>query len=177
MSTVPTSDWVALLATELPVHEVHDWLVRDDCGVVVQFSGTTRDHSGERSGVVALTYEAYEAEALARMRAVVGEMRRRWPDAVAVALLHRTGEVPLGGAAVHVGVSAAHRDTAFEAARFGIDALKASVPLWKRETHRGGNDWGLDGTSLTDPAEVRSTWAVPDPSGGTRQLRPTGDAS
>ena len=30
-------------------------------------------------------------------------------------------------------VSAPHRAEAFEAARYAIDALKASVPIWKHE--------------------------------------------
>ena len=43
-----------------------------------------------------------------------------------------------------VAVSAPHRAEAFEAARFGIDALKATVPIWKRERWAGGDEWGLE---------------------------------
>ena len=151
--------WTGTCAAELQTEEVSRWLVRDDCGACVVFTGTTRDHAGGRSGVTGLTYEAWEAQATPRLNAVALEIRNRWPEAAKIALLHRTGEVPLGGAAVVVGVSAPHRDVAFEAARFGIDAVKASVPVWKREHHEGGSDWGLDGAELTDPAQVPNSWA------------------
>jgi molybdopterin synthase catalytic subunit len=42
---------------------------------------------------------------------------------------------------VVVAVSSAHRGEAFAAARFCIDTLKATVPIWKRETWAGGEDW------------------------------------
>ena len=45
---------------------------------------------------------------------------------------------------VIVAVSAPHRDEAFEAARFGIDSLKATVPIWKQE-HWDGRDRLGDG--------------------------------
>ena len=37
--------------------------------------------------------------------------------------------------------SAPHRAEAFDAARFCIDTLKATAPIWKRETWDGGEDW------------------------------------
>jgi molybdopterin synthase catalytic subunit len=40
-------------------------------------------------------------------------------------------------------VSAPHRGEAFDAARFCIDTLKETVPIWKRETWEGGSDWAL----------------------------------
>ena len=41
-----------------------------------------------------------------------------------------------------VAVSAPHRGEAFEAARYGIDTLKATVPIWKQETWAGGAGLG-----------------------------------
>ena len=43
---------------------------------------------------------------------------------------------------------------AFEAARFAIDALKASAPIWKREEWRDGSDWGTGASAPVDPREV-----------------------
>ena len=45
---------------------------------------------------------------------------------------------------------------AFEAARFGIDALKASAPIWKHEVWSDGADWGTGATPPQDVASVRS---------------------
>ena len=44
-------------------------------------------------------------------------------------------------------VSAPHRAEAFEAGRYAIDALKASVPIWKHETWRDGSATGAPGAT------------------------------
>ena len=88
------------------------------------------------------------------MEALLAEARRRWPTVGRVALLHRTGVVELADAAVVVAVSSPHRAEAFEAARFAIDELKRTVPIWKREAWDGGESWGLEAQHI---AEVSGT--------------------
>ena len=143
-------DWVGLSGEPLPFGAAADWAVLPRCGAVVVFSGTARDHSEGRVDVSTLTYEAYEDEALPRMRAIATEARVRWPEIGRVALLHRVGPVALGQSAVVVVVSAPHRGEAFDAARFAIDALKATVPIWKRETWSDGESWGLEARHLVE---------------------------
>jgi molybdopterin synthase catalytic subunit len=53
--------------------------------------------------------------------------------------VHRSGVLQIGDCAVWVGVSAAHRDAAFEAARFVIDAVKVRLPIWKKEFYADGD--------------------------------------
>jgi molybdopterin synthase catalytic subunit len=142
--------WVALSADPLPVAVASAWVVRPDCGATVVFTGTARDHAPGRPDVHRLEYEAYEEPALARLQAVLDEARRRWPAIGRVALLHRTGGVAIGEAAVVVAVSAPHRAEAFDAARFAIDELKRTVPIWKREAWAGGESWGLEAQHLTE---------------------------
>jgi molybdopterin synthase catalytic subunit len=115
----------------------------------VLFSGTSRDHAGERSGITALEYEAYDTHVEPRLRAIAAAARQQWPDLGRIALLHRVGSVPVGESSVVVVASAPHRDVAFEAARFGIDTLKATVPIWKKEQWPGGSEWVLD-TPVTE---------------------------
>ncbi len=136
--------WIAISGAELPVHQASDWATVPSCGAVVTFTGTARDHSTGREDVTRLEYEAYEEEAVPRLRAVADEIRKRWPDVARIAMIHRVGEVPLTHAAVVVVVSAPHRDAAFEAGRFGIDTLKSTVPIWKREDWAEGTSWGLE---------------------------------
>jgi len=107
----------------------------------VAFSGIVRDHSEGREGVTGLTYEAYESEATRRLAEVAEETRRRWPVVERLALLHRTGDLGLSETSVVVVASAPHRPEAFEAARFAIDTLKETVPIWKREHWKEGSDW------------------------------------
>ncbi len=145
-------DWVALTGEPLPVAGASAWVVRRDCGATVTFTGTARDHAPGRPAVHHLEYEAYQEPALARMWALIADARSQWPSLGRVALLHRTGLVHLGDAAVVVAVSAPHRVEAFEAARFAIDELKRVVPIWKREAWAGGESWGLDHHPLSEAA-------------------------
>ena len=154
MPPAGADDWIGLSADPLPFGAAADWAVLPRCGAVVVFSGTARDHSTGRAGVRALEYEAYEEQALPRMQAIAAEARVRWPELGRLALLHRTGPVPLGTSAVVVVASAPHRGEAFDAARFAIDALKATVPIWKRETWDGGESWGLEAQHLVELDQI-----------------------
>ncbi len=119
------------------------------CGGVVVFTGTARDHSVGRAGVTKLEYEAYEEQVVPRLDQIAAAARSQWTDLGRIVLLHRIGEVPLTEAAVVVAVSAPHRAAAFEAARFGIDTLKETVPIWKREDWSEGTSWGSEAQHIT----------------------------
>jgi molybdopterin synthase catalytic subunit len=155
----PTNDdtWVGLSERPLPVADAAAWAVRPDCGALVLFSGTARDHapgrpeidtdSAEQVGrnryrVTRLDYEAYDEHVVPALAAVAQQARARWPEVGRIALLHRVGELAIGDSAVVVAVSAPHRPEAFEAARFCIDTLKQTAPIWKREAFAGGVAWG-----------------------------------
>jgi molybdopterin synthase catalytic subunit len=137
-------DWLGLTDGVLPVAVAADWAVLPNCGAVVLFSGTARDHAPGRDGVEQLEYEAYEEQVVARLAEIATRMRETWPTLGRVVLLHRIGIVPIGESSVVVVASSPHRPEAFEAARFGIDTLKATVPIWKRERWSDGESWGLD---------------------------------
>ena len=146
--------WLEITATRLDVGAVYDWSVTDSCGAVVVFSGTVRNHSEGRTGVHTLSYEAFEEEVIPKCREIVSEMKNQWNDLGRIALIHRVGDLKLGESSVLVVVSAPHRPEAFEAARFGIDALKATVPIWKREAWATGSDWALGAQHVTTVDQV-----------------------
>ena len=159
--------WVGLTTDALLLDRAAQWVVRPDCGAVVVFGGTVRDHAEGRAGVDQLEYEAYDREVEPRLRKIAGEAVTRWPHTGRVVIWHRTGTLAVGECSVVVAVSAAHRGDAFEAARYCIDTVKTSVPIWKRERWDEGEDWGLDAHDLAevghdtvdvgpDPAEVRT---------------------
>ena len=105
-------------------------VVRDPrAGAVVCFEGVTRD-------VEALDYEAYVEMAHQKLRAI-GEEEAARHGLCAVALVHRTGRVPLTEPSVIVAASAAHRGEAFTGARALIDRVKAEAPIWKVELDQG----------------------------------------
>lgn len=149
-------DWLGLTDGPLPIGEIYDWCVRPDCGAVVLFSGTVRDHADGRTDVEHLEYEAYDEMVVPKLAEIAAETRARWSDVGRIAMVHRVGRLELGDSSVVVAVSSPHRPEAFVAARFAIDALKVAVPVWKREIWSGGSDWGTNAADLVDVADVAS---------------------
>lgn len=141
VSTPPDADWVAVTSGPLPVAEALAWVVDPGCGAVVTFCGTVRDHSEGRPNVVSVEYEAYTEYVELRLADVAAAARSRWPGVGRLALLHRVGRLEVGEVSVVAAVSAPHRSEAFTAARFCIDELKESVPIWKHESWDGGSGW------------------------------------
>ncbi len=142
--------WTGLSTGPLPVSEASQWAVLPSCGAVVTFSGTARDHSVGREGVSRLEYEAYTEHVVPRLNEIAETVRGRWPDVGRIAMIHRIGVVPITDSAVVVVVSSPHRAHAFDAARFCIDTLKQTVPIWKREDWSEGSSWGLEPQHITD---------------------------
>jgi molybdopterin synthase catalytic subunit len=134
-------DWIAVSEDALPVDLARQWATVAACGGVVTFCGTVRDHSDGRPEVSSLEYEAYLEHVVPKMAGVASTARRQWPEVGRVVLLHRVGTLRVGEVAVVVVVSAPHRGTAFAAAEHCIDAIKRTVPIWKRETWARGSDW------------------------------------
>jgi molybdopterin synthase catalytic subunit len=108
-------------------------------GACCLFVGVVRDHNAGRT-VLFLEYEAYEEMALREMERLEVEARSRWPVSE-VRVVHRLGRLEIGEASVAVAVASPHRAEAFEACRFVIDTLKATVPIWKKEHFEGGAVW------------------------------------
>lgn len=155
------ADRAELSEASLDIGSLYQWAVSPRAGAVVVFSGTVRDHAEGRTGVESLTYEAYEEVAVRKMQEVIAEARHRFPSVVRIALVHRIGRLSLEESAVAVVVSAPHRPEAFEAARFAIDAVKKSVPIWKKEEWARGSDWGTLSSTPIKASEVRTKQVEP----------------
>ena len=133
--------------------ELGDRLATDDDGAIVGFVGRTRvtpgtpapgqeaeaaRHAGR--SVDALEYESHETMAVGILDQIADEIADRFA-VDRIAIVHRTGEVPLGEASVAVVAVAPHRDAAFAAARYAIDETKARAPIWKLERFADGHVW------------------------------------
>jgi len=121
------------------VAELVSALKSPEDGAVAVFEGIARNHSGGRRTLY-LEYEAYEPMAVAKMRELAAAMRAQFP-VDCVALVHRLGRLAIGETSVFIGVSSAHRGAAFDACRYGIDTLKRTVPIWKKEYFEDGAVW------------------------------------
>ena len=112
----------------------------DSCGGFVCFEGWVRNHHEGRA-VESLTYTTYQELAEKEGQRVVQEALEKFEIEKAVCV-HRIGKLDIGGMAVWVGVSAAHREAAFLACQYIIDEVKGRVPIWKEETYLDGSrDW------------------------------------
>ena len=117
-------------------------------GAVVLFSGNVRDHSDGRVGVTTLVYEAYDEQVLSSFVAIATDAFSRYEGLCKIVIHHRLGECALAESTVLVVVSAEHRDSCFEAARFCIDTLKVTSPIWKKEHWSEGADWALGASEI-----------------------------
>ena len=114
-------------------------VVDERAGAIATFLGTVRVQSRGRD-VIALEYEAYEEMAEEVMAEVAADLKARY-DLCKVAISHRLGRVEVGETSVAIAVSAPHRQDALAACADAIEALKAQVPLWKKELYVGGEEW------------------------------------
>ena len=114
-------------------------VVDERAGAIASFLGTVRAKSRGRD-VIALEYEAYEEMAEDVMTQIAAEVEERY-DLCKVAITHRLGRVEVGETSVAIAVSAPHRQDALAACADVIEALKARVPLWKKELYEGGEEW------------------------------------
>lgn len=133
--------------------ELTDRLATPEDGAVVGFLGRTRATPGTPApgqeaeaarhagrSVESLEYEAHESMALALLTEIADEIAARF-GVERLAIVHRTGAVPLGETSIAVVAVAAHRDAAFSAARYAIDETKARAPIWKAEQFTDGHVW------------------------------------
>ena len=148
----------AITAFELSPSALSDWVVTPASGAVLTFAGTVRETSLESTGVVSITYEAYEEVAVAVLTRICSRMLGLWPELERAAMMHRIGEVPLSEASVAIAVSSPHRPEAFESLAFGIDVLKMSLPIWKTEHGESESAPVRHGTDLRTVDQAVESW-------------------
>jgi molybdopterin synthase catalytic subunit len=135
------------------VEELTERLATPADGAVVAFLGRTRITPGTAApdqvaeaarhagrDVETLEYEAHESMALRILADIADEIEARF-GVERLAIVHRTGDVPLGEPSVVVVAVAPHRGAAFDAARYAIDETKARAPIWKAERFADGHVW------------------------------------
>jgi molybdopterin synthase catalytic subunit len=140
---------IAVQADAIDVDRLLRQVAGRGVGGMVSFTGTVRESNAGRA-VTRLEYHAYPEMAEREMERLARQARERF-DVLEVALVHRIGRLAVGETAVAVVVGAAHRAEAFSAARWLIDTLKKTVPIWKKEFFDGGEIW------IEGPGEAPAT--------------------
>ncbi|UQX11261.1 molybdenum cofactor biosynthesis protein MoaE [Candidatus Mycobacterium methanotrophicum] len=128
----------ALTDQPILLAEHQELVSHQTAGAVVGFVGMIRDHDNGRH-VVQLEYSAHPsaAEIIAD---VVADIAGKSPGTRAIAVSHRIGVLRIGEAALVVAVAADHRQGAFLTCAQLVDAIKARLPVWRRQIFADGTD-------------------------------------
>ncbi|MFA5662825.1 MAG: molybdenum cofactor biosynthesis protein MoaE [Castellaniella sp.] len=125
-------------------------------GAIVHFLGMVRDYSPDQASR-SLHLEHYPGMCEREIRQLCEQARQRW-DILDTLVVHRVGELTLREPIVFVGVASRHRDAAFRACEFLIDALKTRAPFWKRETLENGQTFWV--SQRQSDAEKTAQWGL-----------------
>lgn len=129
----------ALTRERIDVGALRERLLEGRDGAVVVFEGVVRNNSGGRRTLY-LDYECYEAMAI-KVLARIGMEIAGSHEISRIAMVHRLGRMEIGEASVVVMVTSPHRKPAFDAALEGINRLKKTAPIWKKEHFEDGEVW------------------------------------
>ena len=104
-------------------------------GAVVVFDGVVRDDD-----ITEMELEAYEDVATQELEKIAKDATEQF-RLLHVDIIHRIGRLAVGENILIIVVAAGHRDEAYAGSRFIIEAIKAGVPIWKKELTKGGGRW------------------------------------
>jgi molybdopterin synthase catalytic subunit len=104
-------------------------------GAVVVFDGIVRDDD-----ITEMELEAYEDVATQELVKIADTATEKF-RLLHVDIIHRIGRLTVGENILIIVVAAGHRDEAYAGSRFIIEAIKAGVPIWKKELTKGGGRW------------------------------------
>ena len=114
-------------------------VLRPSDGAYVLFEGVVRNHH-EGHAVESILYEAYRPMAEKEIDKIVTSAQQQFPD-VAIAVVHRLGNLRVGDSSIAIVCSSPHRGESFAACRLPIDRIKETVPIWKKERGPDGEEW------------------------------------
>jgi len=127
----------AIRDAPLSVDEVIGAVRHPRAGGIATFIGVVRE-SDHGHSVQDLDYSSHPSAP--QVLRDLAEQVAASADVIRVAAVHRVGHLEVGDVAVVVAVSAVHRGTALDGCRELIDALKATVPIWKHQIFDDGTD-------------------------------------
>ena len=104
-------------------------------GAVVIFDGVVRDDD-----ITEMELEAYEDIAIQELEKITKDSTKQF-GLLHVDIIHRIGRLAVGENILIIVVAAGHREEAYTGSRFIIEAIKAGVPIWKKELTKDGGRW------------------------------------
>ena len=126
---------IAIQKEDVDIGQLINAAKKRNAGAVVVFDGIVRDDD-----IREMELEAYEEVALKELEKIAGEAQNLH-NLLSVDIIHRIGRLAVGENILIIVVSAGHRREAYEGSRFIIEAIKAGVPIWKKELTKDGGRW------------------------------------
>lgn len=121
-------------------HELNHFMTGfDGIGAVVNFVGMVRSQPDD-DPIEKLVIEHYPGMTEASLLRIVEDAKQRWQFEHSL-VIHRYGELFPREAIMMVAVQTAHREAAFDAAKFLMDFLKSRAAFWKKEYRNGAAEW------------------------------------
>lgn len=123
-----------------------------DIGGIAVFTGQVRDNPVHPLDFMRL--EHYPGMTEQSLQKTAEQAEERWP-VIDIRIIHRYGDLKPGDQIVFVGVSSAHRESAFSACEYIMDVLKTSAPFWKKEQFINGDSNWIDAKNSDDERAKR----------------------
>lgn len=130
---------VHITSKKLDIQQCYDFVNDASCGGIALFVGTVRNATQNKE-VLQLDFSAYEPMALKEMHKIAETALSKY-NIAKIAIHHAVGTLKIGDIPVIIAVAAPHRGAAFDACQYAIDALKETVPIWKKEYFEDGQVW------------------------------------
>ena len=142
---------------DFDVSEETKILRQNETGAIVNFVGIVRGFDEKNDNVIdSMILEHYPGMTELEIEKIVRQGCQRW-DITGVTVIHRVGKLLPSDQIVFVGVSAKHRQNAFDSCNFIMDWLKTKAPFWKVEENNNQKKW-VD-YNLSDD-EATKKWVV-----------------
>jgi molybdopterin synthase catalytic subunit/molybdopterin converting factor small subunit len=137
--SLPDDHFFELTREAIDTRAAEERILQGIDGAIVTFQGVVRNNTRGRA-TLRLEYECYEPMAIRKMTEIGREIAGQFAIS-RIAMIHRLGRMEIGEASVVVIAAAPHRRPAFDAALEGINRLKKTVPIWKKEFFADGEVW------------------------------------
>ena len=135
----PEGHIAALTREPIPTYALGQEILQGIDGALCTFEGVVRNNSNGRQTRY-LDYECYESMAIKVLADLVAEIAKAH-EISRLAIVHRLGRMEIGEASVVVIAASPHRRPSFDATLEGINRLKKTLPVWKKEYFTDGEVW------------------------------------
>jgi molybdopterin synthase catalytic subunit len=126
---------IAIQTSDVDIGALISAAKKHGTGAVVVFDGVVRDDD-----ITEIQLEAYENVAIQELQKIAKDATEQF-RLLHVDIIHRIGRLSVGENILIIIVAAGHRKEAYSGSRFIIEAIKAGVPIWKKELTRDGGRW------------------------------------